>query len=94
MVSTTAPRMNVDNGLRIFKYNGAGPIGRLDCDAGPSLYEAVWRPAARGVFPDRPQSPLKKGEAPPTIAEKPVVARYRPPGAGAKGGEFQISREG
>ena len=36
MVSTTAPRMNVDNGIRLFKYNGAGPIGKLDLDV---LYE-------------------------------------------------------
>ncbi|GMH81753.1 hypothetical protein TL16_g09031 [Triparma laevis f. inornata] len=87
MVSTTAPRMNVDNGVRIFKYNGAGPITKLDVDV---LYEAEWRPAAEGVYPDRPQSPMKKGE--------PMVARYRPPGAGSKGASFaerlRLEREG
>ncbi|GMH98038.1 hypothetical protein TrVE_jg4628 [Triparma verrucosa] len=95
MVSTTAPRMNVDNGVRIFRYNGAGPVAKLDIDV---LYEAVWRPASEGVYPDRAQSPLKKGEVAPTIAEKPVVARYRPPGAGSKGASFaerlRLEREG
>ena len=26
MTSTTSPRMNVDNGFKIFKYNGEGPV--------------------------------------------------------------------
>jgi translation initiation factor 2A len=85
MVSTTAPRMNVDNGVKFFKYNGAGPIGSIDKEV---LYEASWRPAAHGAYPDRPQSPLRKGEAPPAIAAQPKVARYRPPGAGSKGAGF------
>jgi len=98
MVSTTAPRMNVDNGVRFFKYNGAGPIGSIEMEDGPSLYEAAWRPAKHGVYPDRPQSPLRKGEAPPAIAEKPKVAKYRPPGAGRGGVGFaerlRLEREG
>jgi Eukaryotic translation initiation factor eIF2A len=26
MTATLAPRMNVDNGFKIFKYNGIGPV--------------------------------------------------------------------
>ena len=26
MTATLAPRMNVDNGFKIFKYNGVGPV--------------------------------------------------------------------
>jgi translation initiation factor 2A len=26
LTATTAPRMNVDNGFKVFKYNGEGPI--------------------------------------------------------------------
>lgn len=95
MVSTTAPRMNVDNGVKFFKYNGAGPIGSISNDV---LFEAKWRPSEHGRYPDRPQSPLRKGETPPAIAEKPKVARYRPPGAGKGGASFaerlRLEREG
>jgi translation initiation factor 2A len=81
VVSTTAPRMNVDNGVQIFKYNGMGPVGKVAFPQGPSLFECVLKPAARGVYPDRPQSPLRRGEAAAAIPEKKVVAAYRPPGA-------------
>ena len=29
--ATLAPRMNVDNGVHIYKYNGAGPLASLPC---------------------------------------------------------------
>lgn len=32
--------------------------------------------------------PPPPSQVTPTIAEKPVVARYRPPGAGSKGASF------
>ena len=54
MVATLAPRMNVDNGVKIFKYNGMGPVfdERMEF-----LYDAAWRPAPIGTFEDRPPSP-------------------------------------
>jgi len=57
-VSTVAPRMNVDNGVRIYKYNEDGPI----CDfplLPDQLHFAEFVPPRLGEqLVDRPQSPL------------------------------------
>ena len=53
LVSTTAPRLRVDNGVRVFKYDGSLVASK----AWDVLLEARWRPAAKGVYPDRPPSP-------------------------------------
>jgi translation initiation factor 2A len=60
MTSTLAPRMNVDNGFKVFKYNGSGPVLSHDPGAGPVLFDANWRPAATGIYPDRPRTPVKR----------------------------------
>jgi len=49
IVSTTAPRMNVENGIQVFKYNGTGPVGNIAFEAGPVLFECVVKPAAFGT---------------------------------------------
>lgn len=77
--ATTFPRLRVDNGFKIFKYNGVGPVIQ---QARPEIYDMIWRPAAKGVFPDRPQSP-RNAQATPSRLE-PAVKKpqaYRPPGA-------------
>ena len=53
LVSTTAPRLRVDNGVRVFSWDGALVASR----PWEVLLEAAWRPAGKGVFPDRPPSP-------------------------------------
>lgn len=66
MTATTRPRLQTDNGIRLFTYNGSGPVHTEKFD---SLYEATWRPAASGVYPDRPQSPGAVGpDGPPSRA--------------------------
>jgi translation initiation factor 2A len=72
-VSTTSPRMNVDNGVRLYRYNGLGPI----CDytehlLPDQLLAAEFIPPRSSTtgtitYPDRPQSPVPKG-----IKLKPV----------------------
>ncbi len=57
MTSTCAPRMNVDNGMRIYKYNGEGPLLDISME---KLYHAGWRPASKDSYPDRPASPRRK----------------------------------
>ena len=72
MVSTTSPRMNVDNGVTLYKYNGLELCRRKDLKEGQVdeliswendkykpdlLLSAEFVPAANGVYPDRPQSP-------------------------------------
>mmetsp|Transcript_8140 Transcript_8140/g.11627 ORF Transcript_8140/g.11627 Transcript_8140/m.11627 type:complete len:713 (-) Transcript_8140:34-2172(-) len=64
-VSTTSPRMNVDNGVKLYKYNGL--------EIAPNSYSwdnekykpdkllaAEFVPALHGTYPDRPQTPPPK----------------------------------
>ena len=58
MTATLAPRMNVDNGLHIFKYNGAGPVCSYSCS--DLAHSCTWIPAPAagpGSFENRPPSP-------------------------------------
>ena len=86
ITSTVAPRMNVDNGFKIFKYNGVGPVAHFSPGEGPLLFDAAFRPASKGIFPDRPRSPKKQSgddSAPkiPAYTPPPKAAPYRPPGS-------------
>ena len=62
-VSTTTPRMNVDNGYRLFRYNGeevpSVPWNNQNY-LPDKLLEACFVPALPTVYPDRPQSPTLK----------------------------------
>jgi translation initiation factor 2A len=62
MVSTTSPRMNVDNGVRLYKYNGLEIQGdQISWDnmkyRPDKLLAAEFVPSPLGFYPDRPQSP-------------------------------------
>ncbi|KAK4531331.1 hypothetical protein CCYA_CCYA07G2188 [Cyanidiococcus yangmingshanensis] len=68
------PRMKVDNGFRIFKYDGSLVYQRKFSET--HLYQVEWRPVAEGTFPDRPASPdvlanLRKGSDPNTPNSDP-----------------------
>jgi len=90
MTASLAPRMNVDNVVKLFKYNGAGPLRKAEFEDA-TLFEACFRPAAAGVFPDRPATPLRKGggegeslsAAAAAVATPPPKPKavYRPPGS-------------
>ena len=80
MVSTTTPRMNVDNGVKLYKYNG---LEICDDDivswdnakfAPNRLLAAEFVPSNAGVYPDRPQSP------PPVRREGEVANGTKGPG--------------
>ncbi|KAL3941882.1 MAG: hypothetical protein SGBAC_003833 [Bacillariaceae sp.] len=92
--STTSPRMNVDNGVNIYRYNGE-KMTNLPWDNNDyvpnKLLQAEFVPAKSTVYPDRPQSPHLKdtntssagaGSAP--AAKKPT--RYVPPSQRNKAG--------
>ena len=49
--------------FQVFRYDGSGPVVKKEIDV---LWDAVWQPAAQGVYPDRPASPGRKG---PTAAD-------------------------
>ena len=62
-VSTTSPRMNVDNGVKVFRYNGdqVMNVSWNNDDYNPDkLLQASFIPALPTVYPDRPQSPTLK----------------------------------
>lgn len=88
MSATLAPRMNVDNGVRVYRYDGSGPVA-TKTDRSP-LFECFWLPADAALYPDRGISPGSKQRAKasgdkPAAAAKPQA--YRPPGArGMAGG--------
>ncbi|KAG5177308.1 eukaryotic initiation factor 2A [Tribonema minus] len=99
MTATCAPRMNVDNGVHVFKYNGSGPVYSRAVD---TLYDACWRPAAEGTYQDRAASPGRKGpdskKAAAGGANSPTKpAAYRPPaarGGGSVAAMMRAEREG
>ena len=87
MSATLAPRMNVDNGVRVYRYDGSGPVA-TKADRSP-LFECFWLPADAALYPDRGISPGSKQRAKasgdkPAAAAKPQA--YRPPGARGRAG--------
>lgn len=99
--ATCAPRMNVDNGIFLYRYNGDGPLEEVPFE---QLFDATWRPAPAGLYPDRPMSPGRKSTAPAANAPQaaaPAAApagAYRPPGARQSGSSvsamMRAEREG
>jgi translation initiation factor 2A len=84
LAATVAPRLRVDNGIQVFKYDGT-LVARAKREV---LLGAAWLPAARGVtYEDRPQSPRAAGgaggAAAPAAAALPAqpmrAAGYVPP---------------
>ena len=89
--------MNVDNGFKLFKYNGQGPIVHYDIE---QAFDCMWRPSAPGIYPNRGPSPKREGD-PDTTSGKgsvPVVAKvqaYRAPGSsGSSALSDMMRREG
>jgi len=92
LTASLAPRMNVDNNLKVFKYNSVGPVVQVPFDR---AYNVGWQPAAASVYPNRGPSPKRPGAAAAVIAgigkptatttaatAKPAAYQpYRPPGS-------------
>jgi translation initiation factor 2A len=63
MSSTTSPRMNVDNGVRLYRYNGEEIHDVPWCNDNykpNKLLQASFVPTLPDIYPDRPQSPAPK----------------------------------
>jgi translation initiation factor 2A len=93
-VSTTTPRMNVDNGIRLFRYNGV-EVSNVPWDNAnykpDRLLETVFVPAPEGVYPDRPQSPAPKAplaDAAEVAQAKEKIAQAKPTIAPAAAGRY------
>ena len=86
MCATLAPRMNVENGFKLFRHNGSGPVVHHEVE---QAFDAMWRPAEAGIYPNRGPSPKREGEtagAPGKGGGGPVptavkAAAYRAPGS-------------
>lgn len=84
LTATTAPRLRVDNGFQIFKYNG----NLLNQKEYPVLYEARWKPVENGIFEDRPQTPRAPGAKEASLPSIPQPAKskgYIPPHLRSRG---------
>jgi translation initiation factor 2A len=85
VVSTTTPRMNVDNGAKVFRYNGdqVMNVSWNNKDYSPNrLLQASFLPALPMTYPDRPQSPslTMKDSASDPAAATPAAAAPKPTG--------------
>eukprot|EP01138_Halocafeteria_seosinensis_P013700 gb/GECG01013991.1/.p1 GENE.gb/GECG01013991.1/~~gb/GECG01013991.1/.p1 ORF type:complete len:624 (+),score=81.20 gb/GECG01013991.1/:1-1872(+) len=82
MTTTTRPRLQVDNGFKVFRYTGEGPIVHEKHEV---LYDVIWRPAPAGTYPDRPASPDALEKATKDVASSSGAAKpravYRAPGS-------------
>ena len=85
VTATTAPRMNVDNGIHVYRYDGSGPLSTTK-DRDP-LFDCFWLPGVTDDYPDRGVSPASKARMRAAPKPEPAKGAYRPPGArGLKGG--------
>lgn len=97
LVSTTAPRLRVDNGIQVFRADAA----RLAARPYPILLQAAWRPAVPGSFSDAPlQTPGGAAGAEPALPPPPAVTGYVPPhlrgnpvAAAAARSKFSLARD-
>ena len=82
LTASLAPRMNVDNNFRIFKYDGVGPVVEHKFE---QAFDVAFLPSPRELYPSRGRSPRREGVQKPVrvIEEKVAIkpAAYRPPGA-------------
>lgn len=76
-VSTMAPRMNVDNGVRIYKYNGDGPICDYPLLPDQLLFAEFVPPRLGEPLVDRQQSP-------PPMRQAKLVEVQPQEGAGSR----------
>jgi len=61
MIGTCAPRMNVENGIQLLKYNGQ-TLSLYSQDLTPDhLREVLWVPKSKDRYPDRSATPPPRG---------------------------------
>jgi translation initiation factor 2A len=93
LTATTAPRLNVDNGYKLWRYNGE----LLQHVERERLFEAKWQPAIKSTYADRPISPGRNMRDNPEIMgrDNAIVnntSPYRPPHVTSGSGNFSLAR--
>ncbi|PNW80053.1 hypothetical protein CHLRE_08g375900v5 [Chlamydomonas reinhardtii] len=101
LTATTAPRLRVDNNVKVFTYYGEQKAHVPFA----TLLDAAWRPVAKDTYQDRPQSPERlsaaaKGEVATSAPTKPsyVPPHLRAAGvtstaAVSSGAKFSLARD-
>lgn len=99
LAATVAPRLRVDNGFQVFKYDGT----LMARAKRPVLFQASWQPATKGTFEDKPQTPrsVEVAEAPEALPPQPIKAagyipphlRNNPAAAAAAKASFSLARD-
>ena len=94
VTATTAPRMNVDNGIHVYRYDGSGPLSTTK-DRDP-LFDCFWLPGVTDDYPDRGVSPASSAHA-RRAKERPrapmAARRARPEGRRVAGVDDSGERE-
>jgi len=75
--ATTAPRLRVANGFRLWHYSGAELTKWLTNET-DELYELLWRPAGEGVFPT-PAIVITQAQKTAAAKQQEKPAAYIPP---------------
>lgn len=104
LAATIAPRLRVDNGLQIFKYDGT----LVSKERHEILYQSCWKPVPEGTFEDRPQTPRNSSSSanpagdqttklPPQPTKStgyiPPHLRNNPAAAAAARASFSLARD-
>lgn len=100
LISTTAPRLRVDNGIRVVRADAK----LLAQKAYPLLLQAAWRPVPPGTFQDKALDIPKDqadGQAAPAVPEAPPAPtgyvpphlRNNPAVAAAARAKFSLARD-
>lgn len=79
LTATTAPRLRIGNGYKIWHYSGALQFEK-SAETNEELYEICWQRIAKGVFKD-PVISTEKVEG--IVSSQPQASKqvYRPPSA-------------
>ena len=78
IAAVVSPRIRVDNGYKIFRYDG---VCIYEAAIRDELYHVSWRPRPAAAYPDRPLSPPKAlagASSPAAAAAKPAAAAAAP----------------
>ncbi|XP_077554505.1 eukaryotic translation initiation factor 2A isoform X1 [Haemaphysalis longicornis] len=88
LTATTAPRLRVSNGYKLWHYSGSLQHENL-CREGEELWDALWQPCPEGTFPAKPVS-YKQVSGIQSSQPQACKQVYRPPGARGQPSSFKV----
>ncbi|KAH7966790.1 hypothetical protein HPB49_019596 [Dermacentor silvarum] len=91
LTATTAPRLRVGNGYKVWHYSGSLQHENI-CSEGEELWDVLWQPCPADSFPAKPISYKQVGgiQSSQPQASKQV---YRPPGARGQPSSFKVKED-